>query len=368
MGFFDILNPKKGNKQPEEPKTPSVAENKNEIEVTHSPIQVEQPQQRPTTIEPELVIEPAEKPVIEISIPSQDGIQIETPQKPSGLQRQLKKNVEIVVEPAMPEVQIVKEPEEAEPIAEIVTPQVTTTAFVPMLEMGDATTIRMKVKERIVKDAVAGIDLDNTMIWTTNTQIYSSLNNGDFIEKLKADFGDKCCYSLNEGKVFIQKGTPSEKYDTTEIFAGVWYAFSKENVIITPEDTTKARVFVCDGVGKLMQNEYILEAGKTDGNVYFIGREDPTGSSRINHIVIPCENNYLDVSRKQADIILRDGKFYLRANSIEPGPRTKIVRFDDKGNLIEPRFQTTNQQIELKDKDKIYLSNSVRLRFEIIHE
>lgn len=373
MGIFDILKPTKGNKQQEKPKAPSALEEKNVTEATDAPVTFEQSKQ-PTTAEPELIIEIEEEPVIEISVPdsSTDSIQIETPQKPSGLQRRIKNDIEKVEKPIIQiedikeEIEIKQEKTEA--------PQVVTAAsFVPTLEMGDATTIRMKIKERIVKEATIGTDLDRTLIWTNNIQIHSSLNNGDFIEKLKADYGDKCCYSLNEGEVIIRKGTPNEKDNATEIFAGVWIAYSKGDILLPPppiED--QARITIWDNIGEMLQDEYILQPGETDGNVYFIGREDPSRRSRVNHIVIPCKKEYMDISREQADILLRDGKFYIKSKFADPsyhnnnGPRTKILRFNNKNLQEEIRFRTIHEQKELKDKDIIYLSNSVRLRFELI--
>lgn len=131
-----------------------------------------------------------------------------------------------------------------------------------------------------------------------------------------------------------------------------------------PYRRVEASISIHNGNGSMRQDRYILDSDiKT---TYHIGRGETVrrdGIFRTNDIVINDNETY--VSGAQADIIFKNGKYYLRAASggcragLGTSP-TKIVRAE---NAIE--LSNTAILYPLEDGDILELGKKVLLRFSL---
>ena len=147
---------------------------------------------------------------------------------------------------------------------------------------------------------------------------------------------------------------------------------SKGGEELPPPATGKMRIFIFEGQGSMQQAEYILNA--KEKQVFHIGRIKfvrDLSPRRINDVVIKDDESVDElkklnskVSRSHADIIWRDGMFFIKAMRggcrPEGGAATKVIR-----NEQETEMLTSNMLYPLRDGDLIELGKAVILQVNI---
>lgn len=237
------------------------------------------------------------------------------------------------------------------------------------------------VKELII-DSVAPFtgndDFVGLSIWV-NDQSYHIVKKEAFIQDLRASFDSMHLFSLGKGEIKVIPGEPAGNDEASPLVKNGFIPSGKIWIRLIEEGKaevkhSKARLCVLQGFGSCMENEYILSSD--DKQVYRIGRgvicRKPGLAYRVNDIVI--EENNADVSIQklnnfvssaQADIILDNGYFYLKALPsgcrTSGGSPTKIIRNQEP---IELRDSVSSHK--LADGDIIELGKSVLLLFKVI--
>lgn len=249
------------------------------------------------------------------------------------------------------------------------------------LSATDVGILEETVKDLLL-DALAPFTGDDAMtgltIWIDD-QIVHIVESERFLTSLKAAFDSMRLRSLGSGEIKVVHGAPGPEDEASPLSKGslippgkIWFRLHRKG--LSAVKSTKAAVSVYQGIGSLKEKEYLLDA--QDKTVYRIGRgavsRKPGAAYRVNDIIIE-ENNPNTavqklndyVSSSQADILLEDGAFFLRAtpsgSRMSGGSPTKIIR---DGNPIELRDPLSSYR--LKDGDLIELGKSVLLLFRII--
>jgi hypothetical protein len=220
-------------------------------------------------------------------------------------------------------------------------------------------------------------DFGGISLWV-NDQLYHIINRDKFINTLKAAFDSMGLFSLGSGTIKIIHGVPTPQDEASPLFNKdihkdtIWIRLFENGKLQVKQ--TKAVITVLKGHGSCKEKKYIL--CKDDKDIYHIGRgaisNKPGSAYRVNDIIV--EENNPDpaiqkmnnfVSSAQADIILDDGHFYLKAMPTgcrsSGGSATKIIR-DQKP--MELRDSNINHP--LQDGDIIELGKSVLLYFSIV--
>ncbi|MCM1293157.1 MAG: hypothetical protein NC230_06235 [Bacteroides sp.] len=191
------------------------------------------------------------------------------------------------------------------------------------------------------------------------------------VEDLRRELDNSLLSAIGSESITIQFVHEGE-LDTenmTEIAPGELYVSWKVKKIEKPTAATKVEIRLIETTGSLVENPVILT---TDKPIYHIGRgavSRSAGAVRYNDVVIrddePDESllkcNQL-VSSCHADIVVRDGKFCLRASAGGcrglGGAATKLI----SGERIDEMMDTSTLR-PLKSGDLIELGKSVTLRF-----
>ena len=247
--------------------------------------------------------------------------------------------------------------------------------------ISDIGILEESVKE-LVLDSVAPFtgndDFIGMSLWI-NDQMYHVISRDQFIKGLKASFDSMHLYSLGSGDISIIHGEPSPQDEASPLTKKgvipsekIWIRLFERGK--TDAKHAKAMLTIFQGLGSCKENEYILST--EDKSVYRIGRgpisRKPGSVYRVNDIIVEENNpnpgiqklnNF--VSSSQADIILDNGFFYLKAMPsgcrASGGSPTKIIRDQQP---IELRDSVSSYK--LRDGDIIELGKSVLLLFKII--
>ncbi len=234
----------------------------------------------------------------------------------------------------------------------------------------------------IILDAVAPFtgndDFVGFSLWV-NDQSFHIINKEQFKTSLKASFDSMHLYSLGNGEINVIHGEPSVNDEASPISkkgilppGKIWIRLYEKGK--TDVRHAKAIISVFQGLGSCKEKEYVLNSD--DKSVYRIGRgaisRKPGSAYRVNDIIIDDSNpdpsiqklnNY--VSSAQADVILDDGYFYLKAMPsgcrTSGGSPTKIIRDQEPMELRD-----SISSYRLKDGDIIELGKSVLLLFKIL--
>lgn len=186
----------------------------------------------------------------------------------------------------------------------------------------------------------------------------SSIGSSSLCVELKPKSEIIDCLCLIENKVYYKWGNLKNSTDTS---------LSNEQY-----KRVTATISIFDGNGSLQEDSYILDSDSK--TIYHIGRGKSSrkeGKYRINDIVIndnevhqELQNLNLHVSSAHADIVFKNGNYYLRAAvggcRALGGSPTKIVRNE---NVIEMRNTTLLYLLE--DGDILELGKNVLLLFSL---
>lgn len=239
-----------------------------------------------------------------------------------------------------------------------------------------------EVVNEVIMDSVAPFtgndDFIGMSLWV-NDQVFHVINKESFKKSLRGSFDSMHLYSLGKGNISIFHGEPTPQDEASPLTkkgiippGKLWIRLVEKGKAETKH--AKASLSIFQGLGSCKENEYILSTD--DKPIYRIGRgaisRKPGSAYRVNDIIIeennPVQsiqklNNY--VSSSQADIILDDGYFYLKAMPsgcrASGGSPTKIIRDQEPMELRD-----SVSSYKLKDGDIIELGKSVLLLFRII--
>ena len=222
------------------------------------------------------------------------------------------------------------------------------------------------------KDDFVGI-----VIWV-NDQIFHAINNEIFKTGLKAAFDSMHLYSLGASEINVIHGEPESQDEASPLIkkgiipqGKLWFRLIEKGKELKH---AKASISIFQELGSCKENEYILSS--EDKSIYRIGRgaisRKHSSAYRVNDIIIEENNPHESiqklnnhVSSAQADIILDDGQFFLRATPhgcrSQGGSPTKIIRNQE---AVELRDSVSSYK--LKDGDIIELGKSVLLLFKIV--
>lgn len=234
--------------------------------------------------------------------------------------------------------------------------------------------LRESVKDSVTRAVVRFTGKDDFLgmkIWV-NDSSYSELNSDSFKRDLLAAFDDMHFFSLGSGTLEVVYGRPDESVVATELSPNrLWVQLLDRTN--SASSSSKARISVVMDMGALDSAFYELDSGIKDR--FRIGRGRicrRSGSYRINDVIIsekPADQEILKlnqhVSSSQADIVIKDGLFYLQAmpSGCRPlgGAPTKIIRDQE---AMELRDASSFHQ--LQNGDMIELGKSVLLLFEYL--
>ena len=239
-----------------------------------------------------------------------------------------------------------------------------------------------EVVNEVILDYVARFTGSDSFIglslWV-NDQFFHVINKEQFKTGLKASFDSMHLYSLGKGDISIFLGEPKPQDEASPLTkkgvippGTLWIRLVEKGKAETKH--AKASLSIIQGHGSCKEKEYILSA--EDKTIYKIGRGAVSLKSgyayRVNDIIVEDNNpepsiqklnNH--VSSAQADIIIDDGFFYLKA--LPSGCRTlggsptKIIRDQESKELRD-----IVSSYKLIDGDVIELGKSVLLLFKII--
>ena len=200
-----------------------------------------------------------------------------------------------------------------------------------------------------------------------------------FEEELKRELANAFLSSIGSSSLCVELKPKSEIIDCLCLIENkVYYKWGKlknsTDTSLSNEQYKRvtATISIFDGNGSLQEDSYILDSDSK--TIYHIGRGKSSrkeGKYRINDIVIndnevhqELRNLNLHVSSAHADIVLKNGNYYLRAAvggcRALGGSPTKIVRNE---NVIEMRNTTLLYLLE--DGDILELGKNVLLLFSL---
>ena len=213
-------------------------------------------------------------------------------------------------------------------------------------------------------------DFSGITIYTYDPIYANALSGETFIEQLRLRFDAELFYTLGSGTVVVEP-SPANLPSAAIAVLDSKISFVLHQKGSVPTMHRAATIAVVDGTGSLQQSAYHLTP-EADA-VYCIGRgrlSRKYGEMRQNDIIIrdddpdPAvqrQNNA--VSSAHADIVVRQGKYYLQAKPSgcrpEGGTATKIIRRHEPP--IELR--TSRMLYLLQPDDIIELGKSVCLSF-----
>jgi hypothetical protein len=213
------------------------------------------------------------------------------------------------------------------------------------------------------------------VIWVTEQRYQTEVRSKEFENALRLAFDNAGLKAVGKATMLFETKKPPENNNFHKALDGLLIEIRN----VSPTQTVanaKVRISSVQGMGTLMQREYVLDTIKKA--VFHIGRGEISNkyaTYRTNDIVIKADETDPDqkaknenVSSAHADIIFRNNAFYLKAMQggcrPEGGSATKIVR--DEG--IPEELCSTNTFYPLQDGDLLELGKSVLLRFEIVKD
>ena len=208
------------------------------------------------------------------------------------------------------------------------------------------------------------------MTFYVSNPIIGPAINMEFKDLLREKLENNSLSSFARGNIIIVNDS-TLKSDAIQIFDGFHVTFESKS-FDPPQGDVIAVIKIVDGLGSLAENYYQLDSSKK--TVFHIGRgkiEKRSGIYRVNDVVIKDDETDSTVasinrrvSRMQADIIWKNGAFYLHAMPSgcrsTNGSSTKIYRED---HSLELRDVNTYEQ--LYDNDLIEFGNALLLSFRI---
>lgn len=210
-------------------------------------------------------------------------------------------------------------------------------------------------------------------IWVDDVITERILEDPSFMPDLRTSLDNALLDSLGGGKIDIKPQAPPEESRAIEISPQKVYITLGAAIAPKKPPTPKIMVKPIEGTGSTSEAEYILDSRKKQ--VFHIGRGltvRKPGQMRQNDIIINVNDPDMEiqdrnnhVSSSQADIIYKNGNFYIKAmpsgcRAIGGSP-TKIIR-----NETASELRDINTLFPLCDGDIIELGRSVMLSVSTI--
>lgn len=229
-----------------------------------------------------------------------------------------------------------------------------------------------------------GVRITKLTIWVADPVYISLLKNETFVEQLHTEIENNLIEALNETEITVKMGKPAPKVQPGNVVDdAVWFSFIMQEGGESrgerrgergESDVRVAKINVVAGRGSLKKRVYELDPGKR--TLYHIGRGDfeqnRSRPGRKNHIVIDDsekDSNLLELNRhvsaSHADILYREGHYYLRATRYgcrPEGSKTAVIRERAEG-ADEYELRDSDSLFRLKEGDLIELGDSVMLQF-----
>ena len=198
----------------------------------------------------------------------------------------------------------------------------------------------------------------------------------DFEDALRAKLENHSLSAFANGELKIVKGT-TPQVGTIQVFEGFQISIDRNNASSgqhsqAPLGEAVAVVAIVGNMGSMQDGQYELDSSQK--TLFHIGRGavvKRSGIYRVNDVIIKDDETDSKlaainkcVSSMQADILWKNGAFYLRAMPSgcrpEGGSATKIIR-DSKA------LELRNSRIDvlLRDKDMIELGGELLLSFHL---
>lgn len=239
-------------------------------------------------------------------------------------------------------------------------------------------TLRELILEAVAPFAGGDDSFVGLTVWI-NSEFSRVADAEPFKTSLRAAFDSMKLRSLGSGDIRVLHGEPTAEDAATPLYrkgvlekGTVWLRLT-DHQSVKPK-SSKARITIVEGLGSCRQPEYILDAAEK--KIYRIGRgavsRKPGSAYRMNDIIIDDNNpdpnvqqlnNF--VSSAHADIIVDDGRFYLKAMPsgcrAMGGSSTKIIRDQEPYELRD-----TQSTFALQNGDIIELGKSVLLQFSLL--
>ena len=192
-----------------------------------------------------------------------------------------------------------------------------------------------------------------------------------FLQRLRLELDNNLLSAISAGDIGILDGLTDSPTALNVKPGFLQVSISSRSVVV--KATGRAIVTIVEGTGSLANPSYELDASAK--TVFHIGRGKVVkrgGSIRVNDIVIndaePDERVLAQnrrVSSSQADILCRDGAFYLKAMPSgcrpEGGAATKVFH-----NETARELRDTFMPVLLQDGDFIELGGTLLLSFSIV--
>ena len=195
-----------------------------------------------------------------------------------------------------------------------------------------------------------------------------------FIKKLRVELDNNLLDGISAGEILVADGL-TDNPAALNVKPGLLQLKLTKRGGEPPKASGKAVIAIVEGTGSLKQQRYELDASSK--TVFHIGRGKVVkkgGVIRINDIIINDEetdDKILAINRRvssaQADILWRNGAFYLKAMPSgcrpEGGAATKVYH-EEKFRELRDTFMP----VLLHDGDFIELGGTLLLSFNIVNE
>lgn len=297
--------------------------------------------------------------------------------EPSEPQSQAQEEMHEPVDPQDPVEQPSRSEKEAEP--EQIDPS-QPNAVPPVILSDNVIDTREKLSNMIVKalKPSCGISQDaaiNMSFYVTDPLIVLAMNE-DFKDALRAKLENNGLSAFANGEFRIVNGC-APQVGTIQVFEGFYISLDRNTTITRgqnplPFGDAVAVLAIVGNMGSLQDSQYELDTSKK--TLFQIGRGTVvrrSGIYRVNDVIIKDDetdsrlagiNNC--VSSMQADILWKNGAFYLRAMPSgcrpEGGSSTKIIRDSKSIELRNSRLEE-----RLYDNDMIELGGDLLLSFHL---
>lgn len=233
----------------------------------------------------------------------------------------------------------------------------------------------VEVRERLAQAIVdallplRGMDkMKDMTLFVADPTLFVVADDSRFRQLMQEQLDNHLLHSLACGKLTVLSGT-AESADAITV---IDHVLQLVLAAVGNQATALATLSVVGRMGSMKESTCLLDSSKKQ--IFHIGRGEMVkrdGKYRVNDVVVNDEEPHADllamnrkVSSSQADILWREGAFYIKAMAsgcrAEGGSPTKVIR-DETAMELRDIYTL----IPLQDGDYIELGGAVMLRFDL---